>query len=295
MRTLAIAVLLAAAGCNGAPAKVPVESPATVHTISLRGKKFIVTWLGSDPDRRYAVADRPPLADGEAVLAAWEGDRILHFSARAGVVVDVAFLSVERRVVEIADVKGEPGVTSKAEVRSALFVAAGWLKGSGVAEGDRVEFSSGLSGLKADPMPEIRVGGHAVRVETAHLGSQRMRGLMHRTTMSPNDGMLFMYSGESERSFWMKNCHYTLDIAFFGADKRLQNVVTIDPYPDPTDEPPESEPGARAKSKGGACFVLEVQKGWFKKHGLVDDEGMPVRGITLELTAALSKLADAAE
>jgi len=295
MKKTALALLLIATGCNGTSTKVPIEPPKAAQTISLKGKTFLVRWMGSDPDRRYAVSDLTALGDGEATLAAWDRDRILHFFARTGVVFDVAFLSADRKVLEIGDVKGDVGVTSRVEARAALFVAAGWLKTNGVAAGDRVDFSAELAGKKVDPMPEIRVGGKTVHVETSHKREQRMRGLMNRTTMSANDGMLFMYSGEDSRSFWMMNCHYGLDIAFFGADRRLQNVVPIDPYPDPNQDPGENAPGGRARSKGGACFVLEVPKGWFKKAGLVDDDGMPVKPVTLELSAPLQKLADEAD
>jgi uncharacterized membrane protein (UPF0127 family) len=81
----------------------------------------------------------------------------------------------------------------------------------------------------------------------------------------------------------MRNCHYALDIAYFGEDRRLINVVSIDPYPDPAVDPGESAPGGRAPSEEPAQFVLEMHKGWFHKRGLTNDAGKPVREIVLEV------------
>ena len=52
----------------------------------------------------------------------------------------------------------------------------------------------------------------------------REKGLMFRTNMSNDRGMLFVWNDEQNRSFWMKNTLMPLDMIFIG---RGMNVVDI--------------------------------------------------------------------
>ena len=70
-------------------------------------------------------------------------------------------------------------------------------------------------------------------MELALTEEERQHGLMFRPRMSPNDGMLFAYSNEGSRSFWMANTMIPLDIAFFANDGTLLNVNETPMYPDP--------------------------------------------------------------
>jgi uncharacterized membrane protein (UPF0127 family) len=113
---------------------------------------------------------------------------------------------------------------------------------------------------------------------------------MHRRRMSGHDGMLFVYAYASSHSFWMGNCHYPLDIAFFDADGKFLNVCAAKTYPDP-----KVDDGGRAPSAGDAKFVLEVNLGWFKANGLVDAEGKAIKEIALTLPDDVKKLVEQAD
>ena len=180
----------------------------------------------------------------------------------------------------------ELGVTSKIEARHALLLAS-----QVPSVGDTVLFSDAIAARKPDPMPAIKVGGHVVHVETSHTLDQRQRGLMHRPRLSKDDGMLFLYPHEDERSFWMKNTLIALDIAYFDARGNLVNVWRMKPAADPARDGGD----LKAPSAAPARFVLEVNYGWFDARGLIDAEGKPTRPVLLEAPDSVRRLADQAE
>jgi uncharacterized membrane protein (UPF0127 family) len=66
---------------------------------------------------------------------------------------------------------------------------------------------------------------HKFKVELASTPDQQEKGLMFRTAMAPDEGMIFPMSGGRWASFWMKNTVIPLDIVFIGADGRILNIA----------------------------------------------------------------------
>ena len=82
------------------------------------------------------------------------------------------------------------------------------------------------SGLEVIPLTVTSLGKtHRFRVEVARGPEEQARGLMFRTAMGPNEGMLFPYDPPRVLSFWMKNTVLSLDLIFIGPDKRVINVA----------------------------------------------------------------------
>ena len=52
-------------------------------------------------------------------------------------------------------------------------------------------------------------------VEIARTPQERAQGLMQRTSLADNAGMLFLWPGAGLRQFWMKDTLISLDILFF--------------------------------------------------------------------------------
>ncbi len=109
---------------------------------------------------------------------------------------------------------------------------------------------------------------------TAELAdSPRLRevGLMHRTCLPVDHGMLFVYSDEGIRQFWMRNTNIALDIAFMDSAGEIGKVLSM--------EPCESELYAAAcpTYAPGVDYwsALEVNRGWFAEHNV--GEGDTVR------------------
>jgi len=270
-RFLLIATALFVAGCNSTPRRPPTPPPA--NGVAFGNHKVVVSHYVKDPDRRYP--------HGPASLCSWDRDRILHLFAPDRP-CDVAFLDAAGNVVEVApmQVGSEVGVTSKFEVRHALILEA-----DEISVADKVTFPAAIKAAKVEPMPVVKVAGDAVHIETSHTLDQRARGLMHRPRLSANDGMLFLYPEEDERSFWMKNTLIPLDIAYFNAKGELLNVRRMKAPKDPARGDEDKAPSA-----GPAQFVLEVNYGWFDARGLIDDEGLPKRPVSMEIPAAVRAL-----
>jgi len=73
-------------------------------------------------------------------------------------------------------------------------------------------------------------GRHAFRVERATTAAQQAQGLMFRTDLSPDGGMLFWPypaegGGPRVASFWMKNTPTSLDILFIRADGTIARIA----------------------------------------------------------------------
>jgi uncharacterized membrane protein (UPF0127 family) len=115
---------------------------------------------------------------------------------------------------------------------------------------------SGLCTLVIDASGEKEV---EVRVEVADDLAEQAKGLMDRTALGENRGMLFVYPEERELSFWMKNTLIPLSIAFIDSERRIIDIQEMKPL---DDEPPNyvsAEP---------AQYALEVNHGFFEEQGV---------------------------
>lgn len=99
-------------------------------------------------------------------------------------------------------------------------------------------------------------------VEIADEDWEISQGLMYRSKMASNAGMLFIFPDVEERSFWMKNTIIPLDIIFVGPDKR---IVTIQKYTTPFSE--QSVPSYKP-----AQYVVEVNAGYSDANGLKEGD-----------------------
>lgn len=66
---------------------------------------------------------------------------------------------------------------------------------------------------------------HEFQVEVAASDAEQAKGLMFRTQLGPNEGMIFPRSPPDIASFWMKNTPLPLDIIFVGTDGRILNIA----------------------------------------------------------------------
>lgn len=105
----------------------------------------------------------------------------------------------------------------------------------------------------------------SLRVELATTEAQRALGLMYRTQLPPNAGMLFLYPKPQPptSSFWMLHTRIPLDIAFLGADGRILNIQTMAPCQ-------STIPWRCPIYPAGVTYsaALEVNKGYFAHHAI---------------------------
>ena len=107
----------------------------------------------------------------------------------------------------------------------------------------------------------VELGGQRYSIEVADNDAAREHGLMDRTTMAADHGMLFVFQDDAPRTFWMKNTKIPLDMLFFDADKRLVSVQH-NAAPCTADPCPGYSSGAPAR------YVLELNGGQADKLGL---------------------------
>ena len=92
------------------------------------------------------------------------------------------------------------------------------------------------TGEKTPELPTVTIhascGEVRVRVEVADDPAERAKGLMNRTTLGKNRGMLFVYPEERELSFWMKNTLIPLSIAFIDWERRIIDIQDMKPLDD---------------------------------------------------------------
>ncbi|MBD3319364.1 DUF192 domain-containing protein [Candidatus Woesearchaeota archaeon] len=100
---------------------------------------------------------------------------------------------------------------------------------------------------------DIATGRVTFSVEIARTLEEQARGLMYRETLGENEGMLFVFDDEQERTFWMKNTLIPLDIIFISKENNVVNVETAVPC--------TSDPCTRYHSAGPAQYVLELNGG----------------------------------
>ena len=67
-------------------------------------------------------------------------------------------------------------------------------------------------------------GERIVRLEAAITPEIREQGLMHRDTLAPADGMLFVFPQAADHKFWMKNTHIPLDMLFVSVDNVIVDI-----------------------------------------------------------------------
>lgn len=88
-----------------------------------------------------------------------------------------------------------------------------------------------VSGLQVIPLTVTTAAGpRRFMVEVAATAAEQQKGLMFRTAMGPDEGMIFPNSPPQPRSFWMKNTVIPLDIIYIGPDRRVLNIVSGEPY-----------------------------------------------------------------
>lgn len=107
------------------------------------------------------------------------------------------------------------------------------------------------------PMADIQVGQQTISVELADDPAERHQGLMYRSSMGAEHGMLFVYPTAAPRSFWMENTSIPLSIAFLDGTGRVLNIESMTPY-DRSGVP----------SAGAAMYALEMNRGWFDRNGV---------------------------
>ena len=104
----------------------------------------------------------------------------------------------------------------------------------------------------------LYLGAAELTVEIADENHERQAGMMHRTTMQENEGMLFVFPYPHQSGFWMKNTIVPLSIAYIDRASRVVEIYDLQPS---NTKPVESR-------SDRIQYALEVNQGWFAKNGI---------------------------
>jgi uncharacterized protein len=112
---------------------------------------------------------------------------------------------------------------------------------------------------------KLWLGPQELAAEIARSPIEIQTGMMFRTNIAENAGMLFILPYTQQAAFWMKNCVVPLSVAYIDPEGTLQEIHDL--------QPGNTNPVFSASLN--VRFALEVSQGWFTRHQV--STGMVVR------------------
>ena len=107
------------------------------------------------------------------------------------------------------------------------------------------------------PKIPIYLNDKEIWVEIVRTPEERARGLMGRTHLAEDEGMLFIFEKEDYHSFWMKDTLLPLSIAFIDREGKILKIADMEPLTLDSHPPPKP-----------ILYALEMRKGWFSANGI---------------------------
>jgi uncharacterized membrane protein (UPF0127 family) len=107
------------------------------------------------------------------------------------------------------------------------------------------------------PRVPLYIKNKEIWVEVAKTPEERAMGLMGRTHLGKDEGMLFIFETEGYHSFWMKNTPIPLAIAFIDKECKIVKISEMKPLTLNSHTPPQP-----------ILYALEMEKGWFSSNGI---------------------------
>jgi len=118
------------------------------------------------------------------------------------------------------------------------------------------------------PTIELKAGIYRIQAELADTPKAREVGLMNRTSMPTNSGMLFVFEQKACHCFWMNNTKIPLSIAFIADDGNIVNI----------EEMQAETTNSHCPKAAVVRYALEMNKQWFSERVIVP--GTAVTGLS---------------
>ena len=112
----------------------------------------------------------------------------------------------------------------------------------------------------APDLPKLQFAGTEFQVEIVDTPATRATGLMNRSELAADHGMLFVFESAQPVAFWMKNTLIPLDILYFNLEQELIEIHADTP-------PCQTDPCASYPSQHAVKYVLELPAGTAAKIG----------------------------
>jgi uncharacterized membrane protein (UPF0127 family) len=119
------------------------------------------------------------------------------------------------------------------------------------------------------PLPtlQLRIGNAMLTAEVADTAPERTVGLMGRTELAANHGMLFVFPQPQPLSFWMRHTSLPLSIAYINAAGIIREIHDLQPF---------DESSVRS-ALPDLLYALETPQGWFRQNKIFP--GTRVQGL----------------
>jgi len=116
------------------------------------------------------------------------------------------------------------------------------------------------------PIIELKTGIYRIQAEVASTPQARQVGLMNRTSMPTDSGMLFIFDQKATHCFWMSNTKIPLSIAFIADDGKIVNIEEM-----------QAETLNNHCPKAPVRYALEMNRQWFSQR--VIGPGSVIQGL----------------
>lgn len=107
------------------------------------------------------------------------------------------------------------------------------------------------------PIIELKTGIYRIQAEVASTQQARQVGLMNRTSMPTDSGMLFIFDQKATHCFWMNNTKIPLAIAFLADDGKIVNIEEM-----------QADTLNNHCPKAPVRFALEMNRQWFSQRAI---------------------------
>ena len=111
-----------------------------------------------------------------------------------------------------------------------------------------------------DYKPRVCGGDRCFMVELARTQAEQEKGLMYRSSMEEQSGMLFIFPKSDFYDFRMKNTLIPLDMLRIDDQLNVVKIITAQPC--------TADPCPVYKPEIFANYVLEINAGMAAKHGI---------------------------
>jgi uncharacterized protein len=115
---------------------------------------------------------------------------------------------------------------------------------------------------------ELKILNANLKAEVADTPQASENGLMFRDSLPEDRGMLFVFEQPKTASFWMRNTKIPLSIAYIDSTGKILEIRSLKPL----------DETAVLSASDRVAFALEVNQGWFGRHGIspgAQIDGMP--------------------
>ena len=115
----------------------------------------------------------------------------------------------------------------------------------------------------------VEINGQAIEIQIAFKQHELSKGLMHRSSMGENRGMLFFYDPPKQMSFWMQNTKIPLDIGYFTSDGILREIYPMYPM----------DLRSVKSQRSDILMALEMNQGWYAKNGIKPGDSLDLESL----------------